>query len=182
MTSLPASYSSPRRLNTKRPHLDAANRAREKRQLLEPEIESTSDLPEEEQEFIEEVLEEIEEEQAFDDMMSRVKAHDGEDATALPKSDIGVSEIVTPEDLISEEEEAVENQEEGGQEEEWDGEPLRISPYYSEYDSYAKGSKNRTSIFEPKEKSGLLHRYVFFTPALVFGASCLPFYSPGIDF
>jgi hypothetical protein len=51
---------------------------------------------------------------------------------------------------------------------------MRVSPYASEVDYEAfkkdgdKKKKNGTSIFEPEENSGLLHRYVFFTPALVF--------------
>ncbi|KAK4056498.1 hypothetical protein OIO90_002345 [Microbotryomycetes sp. JL221] len=32
-----------------------------------------------------------------------------------------------------------------------------------------KGGKNQTSIFEPKEGSGLLHRYVFFSTPLIIG-------------
>ncbi|GAA5893390.1 Ac45/VOA1 transmembrane domain-containing protein [Sporobolomyces salmoneus] len=160
LTALPASYSSPRRLNTKQPHLHLNNK--QKRQMYEPSTEDISDLPEEEQEFIEEVLEEIKEEQAFDEMMNRVQSHDDETATSSSSSssDIGVSEIITPEELISEEEEKA-------QQDEWDGEMLEVSPY-SDYSSFQKDKKNGTSIFEPKEKSGLLHRYVFFTPALVF--------------
>ena len=141
--------------------------------MLEPaSIADLSDLPEGEQEFIDEVLEEIKEEQAFDDMMDRIKTHDIDEVSSS-KSDIGVSEIVTPEELISEEDEmeSVESMEDSDSE--WDGEMLQVSPYsdesYEDFKKGGKGEKNGTSIFEPEEKSGLLHRYVFFTPALVFG-------------
>ncbi|GAA5968317.1 hypothetical protein JCM3765_000388 [Sporobolomyces pararoseus] len=178
LTALPASYSSPRRLNTKQPHLHLNNQHKKnmKRQMLEPaSTADLSDLPEEEQEFIDEVLEEIKEEQAFDNMMDRIQTHDNEASTAessSSKSDIGVSEIITPEELISEEDEmeSVESLEQS--ESEWDGEMLQVSPYsgdsYEDFKKGGKGEKNGTSIFEPEEKSGLLHRYVFFTPALVF--------------
>ncbi|GAA6008848.1 hypothetical protein JCM11491_003806 [Sporobolomyces phaffii] len=157
LTALPASYSSPRRVNTKQPHLHLNS----KRQMLAPPA-SITDLPEDEQDFIEEVLDEIKEEQAIDDMLHRVQVHDTAKATGSA-SDIEVSDVVTPESLIEEEEE----------QSEWDGEMLQVSPYASTaaglgYDASQKDKKNGTSIFQPDEKSGLLHRYVFFTPALVF--------------
>jgi len=175
LTALPASYSSPRKLNTKRPDLHLKQNM--KRQLLEPE---TTGLPADEQEFMDEVLEEIKEEQAFDAMINKI------DTKEASTSDIGVSDIVDPESIVSES--VVEDLDESEElpiakwngevmdNEEWDGEMLEVSPYSTGYEAYQKGAKdgkgkkNGTSIFEPKEKSGLLHRYVFFTPALVFGA------------
>lgn len=183
LTALPDYYSATRRLNTKQPNLHLKHEQRQqgqqskiaKRQLLEPLTKDLDDLPEEDQAFIDEVLEEIKEEQAFDEMMNRIETHDNARESNV-KSDIGVSEIVTPEELISEEDgmEFAEPSAIGeDQDSEWDGEMLQVSPYSSEWEDYAKGGKgksgnNGTSIFEPKEKSGLLHRYVFFTPALVF--------------
>lgn len=176
LTALPASYSSPRILNTKRPDLHLKNI---KRQLLEPE---TAGLPADEQEFMNEVLEEIKEEQAFDQMMNKIESASSKDSS----SDIGVSDIVDPESIVEgsivedyQEDEELPIAKWNGEvvdNEEWDGEMLEVSPYTSGYEAYQKGEKggkdkkNGTSIFEPKEKSGLLHRYVFFTPALVFGA------------
>ncbi|GAA5927998.1 Ac45/VOA1 transmembrane domain-containing protein [Sporobolomyces koalae] len=166
VTALPTTYSSPRKLNTKQPNLHLNNNL--KRQLLEPDLLDSDNIPEDEQEFIAEVLDEIKEEQAFDNMMDRVennnKDDDGVDK-GQEKSDIRVSEIMTPESLEQDEEE-------------WNGETINVSPSFGshsivDYDTFAKDDKkkhkdNQTSIFEPAEKSGLLHRYVFFTPALVF--------------
>ena len=44
--------------------------------------------------------------------------------------------------------------------------------------SSSAAAANGTSIFAVKPNSGLLHRYVFFTPGLILGASCLPPDSP----
>lgn len=48
--------------------------------------------------------------------------------------------------------------------EDWAGETMAGSETVTVY-----APSNATSIFSPKANSGLLHRYVFFTPSLVFG-------------
>ncbi|GAA5893740.1 hypothetical protein JCM8208_001232 [Rhodotorula glutinis] len=56
---------------------------------------------------------------------------------------------------------------------EWDGSVLDVTPLKKgssgddSDDDDGEGSSNGTSIFQPKPNSGLFHRYVFFTPALI---------------
>ncbi|GAA6060901.1 hypothetical protein JCM10212_003935 [Sporobolomyces blumeae] len=175
LTALPPSFSSPRPIKSKQPKAQR----NVKRQLLEPAVdpESLDDLPETEQEFVDEVLDEIAEEQAFDDMLDRVNKFESEqedstEASTSSSSRIGVSDVAEPEEPTYDSDDSQDDT--LSYSDAW-AEEMReaASSIAGGYESWQKGSKdkdekNGTSIFAPKEGSGLLHRYVFFTPALVF--------------
>ncbi|GAA5888335.1 hypothetical protein JCM5296_003291 [Sporobolomyces johnsonii] len=165
LTSMPRSFSAPRPLKHKKPCHHAETLS--KRQALAPETDD---------EFVEELLEEIAQDEAdeaaFDKMVEEMAALDAvaDEADAPSSTDIGVTDIVAEEPVEPSEAEyaaAVDPYTQG----EWDGEMLDVSPGVAvsgEASIFYQQEGNGTSIFTPKEGSGLLHRYVFFTPALVF--------------
>ncbi|BGP14865.1 hypothetical protein JCM10213_003779 [Rhodosporidiobolus nylandii] len=141
-----------------------------------------------EEEYVDELLDEIAKEDALEEMYEKMEQLENAEAAAPSSSlstgaapvaneeyaaasnELGVTDVADPtvgssdSKTLSEletEEYAVEDPYTSDA---WDGESLLdVSPYQDE-----DGGNNGTSIFQPKEKSGLLHRYVFFTPALIF--------------
>ncbi|GAA5857479.1 hypothetical protein JCM9279_007301 [Rhodotorula babjevae] len=123
-----------------------------------------SDSAASEESYIEELLEEI----AAEDAVEASEAALGEDADAdvlaRPVVEDGEAVEVTPDEYAA----AVDPYTE------WDGSILDVTPLKKgssgdddEDDGGDEGSRNGTSIFQPKPNSGLFHRYVFFTPALI---------------
>ncbi|GAA5918569.1 hypothetical protein JCM1841_003307 [Sporobolomyces salmonicolor] len=163
LTSMPRSFSAPRPLKGKEPCHHAQKIS--KRQALAPETDD---------EFVEELLEEIAQEEAaeaaFDKMVEEMATLEAvaEEKDAPSSTELGVMDVVEEPVEPSEAEyaAAVDPYTQG----EWDGETLDVSPWAGsgEASPFYQQEGNGTSIFTPKEGSGLLHRYVFFTPALVF--------------
>lgn len=80
---------------------------------------------------------------------------------AADSADLGVTDPSSAETLEQEEALAYDDNAEGYT---WDGSSiLEVSPTFQK-----NGTGNGTSIFQPKAGSGLFHRYVFFTPAIIF--------------
>jgi hypothetical protein len=137
-----------------------------------------------EEEYVEELLDEIAKEDALDDMIEKMEQVEeatlaaDDDASApvanadyaADSSDLGVTDVTadpsTVEALAQEESLAYAGDADDETYTSWDGESvLDVSPFQK-----GNGSNNGTSIFAPKEGSGLFHRYVFFTPAIIFCA------------
>ncbi|GAA5981950.1 hypothetical protein JCM11641_006809 [Rhodosporidiobolus odoratus] len=160
-------YRAPRLLKWKRPQLV-------KRQAISDELE---------QEYVEELLDEIATEDALEEMiekMEEIGAVEGDAIKSAPgsttdaeeyaagSSDIGVTDVTSPTSETDPTLAQLEAEEYAAEDpytaSDWDGSSLLdVTPGLQD-----DGRHNGTSIFQPKEKSGLLHRYVFFTPALVF--------------
>jgi hypothetical protein len=132
-----------------------------KRQQLLPS--DTSD------ETLEEMLEEIAEEEhvkseAFDDMLAEIQGSSVPVAATLNEDDEPVS--ASSDEYAS----AVDPYSHG----EWDGSVLDFSNGFQRGGSSSGNDTdghNGTSIFQPEDGSGLLHRYALFSPALIVGAS-----------
>ncbi|GAA6031022.1 hypothetical protein JCM8097_003965 [Rhodosporidiobolus ruineniae] len=128
-----------------------------------------------EEEYVEELLDEIAKEDALDDMIEKMEEleeakeeqQQEEGGVAAPVANeeyaanadsLGVTDVVSDPDA-----------EEAGFRDAWaiggfEGEGLLdVTPKLQQQDG-----GNGTSIFQPKAGAGLLHRYVFFTPALIF--------------
>ncbi|GAA5970566.1 hypothetical protein JCM8115_002740 [Rhodotorula mucilaginosa] len=128
-----------------------------KRQQLLPS--DTSD------ETLEEMLEEIAEEEhvkseAFDDMLAEIEGSSVPVAATLNEDDEPVS--ASSDEYAS----AVDPYSHG----EWDGSVLDVSNGFQRGGSSSGNDTdghNGTSIFQPEDGSGLLHRYALFSPALI---------------
>ncbi|GAA5906810.1 hypothetical protein JCM6882_006836 [Rhodosporidiobolus microsporus] len=181
LTSLPSMFSPSHPKKGKCPHAAAAQKAKlAKRQAV-----TAADAAEEE--YVEALLDEIAKEDALDDMIEKMEEFeeqqgaavqdDGLDESVTPVvsdeyaaegSDLGVTDVAEPEpasadELAQEEALAAEEYDDAYSSDAWgSGSVLEVSPLQDE------GAGNGTSIFQPKEGAGLLHRYVFFTPALIF--------------
>ncbi|TKA57815.1 hypothetical protein B0A53_00964 [Rhodotorula sp. CCFEE 5036] len=148
LTDLPTSLSSSTTTVTKK---------LAKRQQLLPS--DTSD------ETLEEMLEEIAEEEhvkseAFDDMLAEIEGSSVPVAATLNEDDEPVS--ASSDEYAS----AVDPYSHG----EWDGSVLDVSNGFQRGGSSSGNDTdghNGTSIFQPEDGSGLLHRYALFSPALI---------------
>ncbi|GAA5861914.1 hypothetical protein JCM8547_008594 [Rhodosporidiobolus lusitaniae] len=176
LTSLPSSFSASS-LPVKRAAAPASKLS--KRQEMSEDAEA---------EYVEELLDEIAKEDALDNMIEEMEEFKEEQAKVAAEQDdsapvvsedyaadsvdlgvtnVGVEEAVdenpaSVSELAAEESYAYEASADESYVSGWDGESLvEVSPYQQD-------GKNGTSIFEPKPNSGLFHRYVFFTPAIIF--------------
>lgn len=118
-------------------------------------------------ETLEEMLEEIAEEEhvkseAFDDMLAEIEGSSVPVAATANEGDEPVS--ASSDEYAS----AVDPYSHG----EWDGNVLDVSTGFIQKGGSSNDTDghNGTSIFQPEEGSGLLHRYALFSPALIVGA------------
>ena len=131
-----------------------------KRQQLLPSSDTLAD------ETLEEMLEEIAEEEhvksdAFDDMLAEIEGSSVPVAATANEGDEPVS--ASSDEYAS----AVDPYGNG----EWDGNVLDVSNgFIQKGGNNDTDGHNGTSIFQPEDGSGLLHRYAFFSPALIVGA------------
>lgn len=131
------------------------------------------EAPTSEESYIEELLEEIAAEDAVELSEAALDEDADADVLARPVVEDGEPIEITQSEYAA----AVDPYTE------WDASVLDVTPLKkgsSSGDSDEdngddnEGSGNGTSIFQPKPNSGLFHRYVFFTPALILCASLLP--------
>lgn len=125
-------------------------------------------------ETLEEMLEEIAQEEqvkpeAFDQMLAEI---DGSSVPVAISAEgavaAGEDEPVTDVDALASDAyaSAVDPYSHG----EWDGTVIDVSSGFQKSGNESDGH-NGTSIFQPEDGSGLLHRYALFSPALIVGAS-----------
>ncbi len=112
------------------------------------------------------MLEEIAEEEqvksaAFDDMLAEIEGSSVPVAATIDEDDEPVS--ASSDEYAS----AVDPYSHG----EWDGSVLDVSSGFKKGGNNDTDGHNGTSIFQPEDGSGLLHRYALFSPALIVGAS-----------
>ncbi|GAA5834137.1 hypothetical protein JCM11251_000552 [Rhodosporidiobolus azoricus] len=191
LTSLPSTFSPSHPVSAKKGmrHHGAAAAAK-KAKLAKRQAPADADAAEEE--YLEELLDEIAKEDALDDMIEKMDefeeskgaataVDDGLDAAPVVSDeytadggDLGVTDVAEPasaqqpgtiDELAQEEALADESYDGEYSADDWlsgEGSVLEVGAMQK------NGSGNGTSIFQPKEGSGLLHRYVFFTPSLIF--------------
>ncbi|GAA6018478.1 hypothetical protein JCM10207_000906 [Rhodosporidiobolus poonsookiae] len=162
LTALPSSYKTPRCARA------AAARQLSKRQAI---TEGDGAVAEEE---VDRLLDEMENEEGLEGMLDRIEAFEEEQAAEAEaeaaydgeSSDLGVTDVAEPVSSSSEADPFSDADEDPYTVGDWDADSLLdVSPYQQQGNDTAG---NGTSIFEPKEGAGLLHRYVFFSPALIF--------------
>ncbi|GAA5992780.1 hypothetical protein JCM10908_006930 [Rhodotorula pacifica] len=139
-------------------HVAPSNKHTKRQQLMPSD---TSD------ETLEEILEEIAEEEhvdskAFDEMISEI---DGSSVPiAVPSRDDDAPISITSEEYAA----AVDPYTSGASEsQDWDGSILDVSSEFQKGENNDTDANNGTSIFQPKEGSGILHRYALFSPGLI---------------